>query len=132
MGARTWLGPPRGLRVAEPPPYTAGLRLGGDPASPSQMTSSGTEALPGGQGPVQLGEGCPVGAGEGDGEPQKGGGFCSLGVSARVTRPCFAEKMAFVGFKGSFRPTWVTLDTEDHTAKIFQVVPIPVVRKQQL
>ncbi|XP_027625045.1 cell migration-inducing and hyaluronan-binding protein [Tupaia chinensis] len=42
------------------------------------------------------------------------------------------EKMVFVGFKGSFRPTWVTLDTEDHKAKIFQVVPIPVVRKRQL
>ena len=45
---------------------------------------------------------------------------------------CFAEKMVFVGFKGSFRPTWVTLDTEDHHAKIFQVVPIPVVRKKKL
>ncbi|XP_045142328.1 cell migration-inducing and hyaluronan-binding protein isoform X3 [Echinops telfairi] len=42
------------------------------------------------------------------------------------------EKMAFVGFKGSFRPTWVTLDTEDHKAKIFQVVPIPVVKKKKL
>ncbi|XP_077630421.1 cell migration-inducing and hyaluronan-binding protein [Crocuta crocuta] len=42
------------------------------------------------------------------------------------------EKMAFVGFKGSFRPTWVTLDTEDQSAKIFQVVPIPVVRKKRL
>ncbi|XP_070350304.1 cell migration-inducing and hyaluronan-binding protein isoform X4 [Equus asinus] len=42
------------------------------------------------------------------------------------------EKMAFIGFKGSFRPTWVTLDTEDHKAKIFQVVPIPVVRKKKL
>ncbi|XP_027427033.1 cell migration-inducing and hyaluronan-binding protein isoform X3 [Zalophus californianus] len=42
------------------------------------------------------------------------------------------EKMAFVGFKGSFRPTWVTLDTDDYKAKIFQVVPIPVVRKKQL
>ncbi|XP_075860811.1 cell migration-inducing and hyaluronan-binding protein [Microcebus murinus] len=42
------------------------------------------------------------------------------------------EKMAFVGFKGSFRPIWVTLDTGDHKAKIFQVVPIPVVRKKRL
>ncbi|XP_037367292.1 cell migration-inducing and hyaluronan-binding protein [Talpa occidentalis] len=42
------------------------------------------------------------------------------------------EKMAFVGFKGSFRPTWVTLDTNDQKAKIFQVVPIPVLRKQRL
>lgn len=46
--------------------------------------------------------------------------------------PCFSEKMVFVGFKGSFRPTWVALDTEDHKAKIFQVVPIPVVRKRRL
>ena len=45
---------------------------------------------------------------------------------------CFAEKMVFVGFKGNFRPTWVTLDTEDHHAKIFQLVPIPVVRKKNL
>ncbi|XP_032030901.1 cell migration-inducing and hyaluronan-binding protein isoform X4 [Hylobates moloch] len=42
------------------------------------------------------------------------------------------EQMAFVGFKGSFRPIWVTLDTEDHKAKIFQVVPIPVVKKKLL
>ncbi|XP_069867599.1 cell migration-inducing and hyaluronan-binding protein isoform X3 [Dipodomys merriami] len=42
------------------------------------------------------------------------------------------EKMALVGFKGSFRPTWVTLETEDHKAKIFQVVPIPVLRKKRL
>lgn len=44
----------------------------------------------------------------------------------------FTEKMVFVGFKGSFRPTWVTLETEEHKAKIFQVVPIPVVRKKKL
>ncbi|XP_063508505.1 cell migration-inducing and hyaluronan-binding protein isoform X1 [Pongo pygmaeus] len=42
------------------------------------------------------------------------------------------EQMAFVGFKGSFQPIWVTLDTEDHKAKIFQVVPIPVVKKKKL
>ncbi|XP_003475512.1 cell migration-inducing and hyaluronan-binding protein [Cavia porcellus] len=42
------------------------------------------------------------------------------------------EKLAFIGYKGSFRPTWVTLQTEEHKAKIFQVVPIPVVRKRQL
>lgn len=56
----------------------------------------------------------------------------SLGASVHGTHPYFPEKMAFVGFKGSFRPTWVTLDTDDHKAKIFQVVPIPVVRKKQL
>ncbi|XP_036087754.1 cell migration-inducing and hyaluronan-binding protein isoform X1 [Rousettus aegyptiacus] len=42
------------------------------------------------------------------------------------------ENMAFVGFKGGFRPTWVNLNTDDHKAKIFQVVPIPVVRKRKL
>uniref|UniRef100_A0A8C0WJR7 G8 domain-containing protein n=1 Tax=Castor canadensis TaxID=51338 RepID=A0A8C0WJR7_CASCN len=42
------------------------------------------------------------------------------------------EKLTFVGFKGSFRPTWVTLETDDLKAKIFQVVPIPVVRKKKL
>lgn len=46
--------------------------------------------------------------------------------------PHFIEKMTFVGFKGSFRPIWVTLETEEHKAKIFQVVPIPVVRKKKL
>lgn len=56
----------------------------------------------------------------------------SLGASVHGTHPRFAEKMAFVGFKGSFRPTWVTLDTDDDKAKIFQAVPIPVVQKQQL
>lgn len=56
----------------------------------------------------------------------------SLGTSVHETHHCFPERMAFVGFKGSFRPTWVTLDTEDYKAKIFQVVPIPVVRKKQL
>lgn len=49
-----------------------------------------------------------------------------------MTHHCFSEKMTFVGFKGSFRPTWVTLVTEDHKAKIFQVVPIPVLRKKPL
>ena len=49
-----------------------------------------------------------------------------------MTHLCFSERMVFVGFKGSFRPTWVTLNTEDHKAKIFQVVPIPVVRKRRL
>lgn len=49
-----------------------------------------------------------------------------------MTPYCFPEKLAFIGYKGSFRPTWVTLQTEEHKAKIFQVVPIPVVRKRQL
>lgn len=52
-------------------------------------------------------------------------------VLTRLLSP-LTEKMAFVGFKGSFRPTWVTLETDEHKAKIFQVVPIPVVRKKKL
>lgn len=44
----------------------------------------------------------------------------------------FPEKMVFVGFKGGFRPVWVSLHTEDLSAKIFQVVPIPVLRKKKL
>ncbi|XP_030174445.1 cell migration-inducing and hyaluronan-binding protein [Lynx canadensis] len=67
------------------------------------------------------------------------GRYTSRGLWTRVLEKLGAdkslrlkEKMAFVGFKGSFRPTWVTLDTEDHGAKIFQVVPIPVVRKKKL
>uniref|UniRef100_A0A8I3MRT3 hyaluronoglucosaminidase n=1 Tax=Canis lupus familiaris TaxID=9615 RepID=A0A8I3MRT3_CANLF len=67
------------------------------------------------------------------------GRYTSRGPWTRVLENLGAEKilrlketMAFVGFKGSFRPTWVTLDTEDYKAKIFQVVPIPVVRKKQL
>ncbi|XP_025774475.1 cell migration-inducing and hyaluronan-binding protein [Puma concolor] len=67
------------------------------------------------------------------------GRYTSKGLWTRVLEKLGAdkslrlkEKMAFVGFKGSFRPTWVTLDTEDHGAKIFQVVPIPVVRKKKL
>ncbi|XP_034640368.1 cell migration-inducing and hyaluronan-binding protein isoform X1 [Trachemys scripta elegans] len=42
------------------------------------------------------------------------------------------DKMAFVGFKGSFRPVWVKLITEEDAAKIYQVVPIPVVKKMKL
>lgn len=45
---------------------------------------------------------------------------------------CFAEKMAFVGFKGSFRPVWVRLVTSEDSAKIYQALPIPVVKKMKL
>lgn len=45
---------------------------------------------------------------------------------------CFAEKMAFVGFKGSFRPVWVKLVTNEESAKIYQALPIPVVKKMKL
>uniref|UniRef100_A0A452U0G9 hyaluronoglucosaminidase n=1 Tax=Ursus maritimus TaxID=29073 RepID=A0A452U0G9_URSMA len=67
------------------------------------------------------------------------GRYTSRGTWTRVLEDLGAdksiklkEKMAFVGFKGSFRPTWVTLDTDDYKAKIFQVVPIPVVQKKKL
>ncbi|XP_038623108.1 cell migration-inducing and hyaluronan-binding protein [Tachyglossus aculeatus] len=36
------------------------------------------------------------------------------------------EKMALVGFKGSFRPVWVRMLTAVDRAKTFQAVPIPV------
>ncbi|XP_008638292.1 PREDICTED: cell migration-inducing and hyaluronan-binding protein isoform X1 [Corvus brachyrhynchos] len=42
------------------------------------------------------------------------------------------EKMAFVGFKGSFRPVWVKLVTNEESAKIYQALPIPVVKKMKL
>uniref|UniRef100_A0A8B9TUG3 hyaluronoglucosaminidase n=1 Tax=Anas platyrhynchos TaxID=8839 RepID=A0A8B9TUG3_ANAPL len=42
------------------------------------------------------------------------------------------EKMAFVGFKGSFRPVWVKLVTNEDSAKIYQALPIPVVKKMKL
>ena len=73
------------------------------------------------------------GQGNGDGELWKVVAHSHALVKFLLMRHhCFSEKMAFVGFKGSFRPTWVTLDTEDHHAKIFQVVPVPVVRKKKL
>lgn len=73
--------------------------------------------------------------GPGEGVPGRGGAWrepLPHVLPAHVTRRSFSDKMVFVGFKGSFRPTWVTLATEDHQAKIFQVVPIPVVRKKRL
>ncbi|KAF2977706.1 hypothetical protein EK904_007674 [Melospiza melodia maxima] len=42
------------------------------------------------------------------------------------------EKMAFVGFKGGFRPVWVRLATSEDSAKIYQALPIPVVKKMKL
>ncbi|XP_030136868.3 cell migration-inducing and hyaluronan-binding protein isoform X3 [Taeniopygia guttata] len=42
------------------------------------------------------------------------------------------EKVAFVGFKGSFRPVWVKLVTNEDSAKIYQALPIPVVKKMKL
>ncbi|XP_020645703.3 cell migration-inducing and hyaluronan-binding protein [Pogona vitticeps] len=42
------------------------------------------------------------------------------------------DKLAFVGYKGSFRPTWVTLKTDDDAVRIFQALPVPVVKKMKL
>ncbi|KAJ8393076.1 hypothetical protein AAFF_G00067590 [Aldrovandia affinis] len=42
------------------------------------------------------------------------------------------DKLAFVGFKGGFRPEWVRLVTDEESAKIHEVLPLPVVRKMKL
>lgn len=42
------------------------------------------------------------------------------------------DKLAFVGFKGSFHPDWVHLEADADRAKIHQVLPVPVVHKMKL
>ncbi|XP_028258458.1 cell migration-inducing and hyaluronan-binding protein [Parambassis ranga] len=42
------------------------------------------------------------------------------------------DKLAFVGFKGSFHPDWVHLEVDSDRAKIHQVLPVPVVHKMKL
>ncbi|XP_018619429.2 cell migration-inducing and hyaluronan-binding protein isoform X2 [Scleropages formosus] len=42
------------------------------------------------------------------------------------------EKLAFVGFKGSFQPDWIKLVTDEEGAKIHQVLPIPMTKKMKL
>ncbi|KAM3877484.1 cell migration-inducing and hyaluronan-binding protein [Diretmus argenteus] len=42
------------------------------------------------------------------------------------------DKLAFVGFKGSFQPDWVRMEVDDDKAKIHQVLPIPVIHKLKL
>lgn len=44
----------------------------------------------------------------------------------------FADKLAFVGFKGSFHPDWVHLEVDSDRAKVHQVLPVPVVHKMKL
>lgn len=44
----------------------------------------------------------------------------------------FADKLAFVGFKGSFLPDWVHLEVGSDRAKIHQVLPVPVVHMMKL
>ena len=43
-----------------------------------------------------------------------------------------ADKLAFVGFKGSFHPDWVHLEVDTDRAKIHQVLPVPVVHMMKL
>uniref|UniRef100_A0A672GM55 hyaluronoglucosaminidase n=1 Tax=Salarias fasciatus TaxID=181472 RepID=A0A672GM55_SALFA len=42
------------------------------------------------------------------------------------------DKLAFVGFKGSFVPDWVHLEVSSDRAKVHQVLPVPVVHKMKL
>ncbi|KAF4083044.1 hypothetical protein AMELA_G00135530 [Ameiurus melas] len=42
------------------------------------------------------------------------------------------DKLAFVGFKGSFRPDWVRMAVDKEHAKIHQVLPLPIVRAVKL
>ena len=43
-----------------------------------------------------------------------------------------ADKLAFVGFKGTFHPDWVHLVVDNYRAKIHPVLPVPVVHKMKL
>ncbi|XP_062998620.1 cell migration-inducing and hyaluronan-binding protein [Elgaria multicarinata webbii] len=67
------------------------------------------------------------------------GRFISKGPWTKVLEKLGAEtgfklkdKMAFVGYKGSFRPYWVKLSTDDDAVRIFQGLPVPVVKKRKL
>lgn len=42
------------------------------------------------------------------------------------------DKLAFVGFKGSFRPDWVRMSVDEERAKLHQVLPIPVIKMMKL
>lgn len=44
----------------------------------------------------------------------------------------FPDKLAFVGFKGSFRPDWVRMSIDEERAKLHQVLPIPVIKMMKL
>lgn len=45
---------------------------------------------------------------------------------------CLPDKLAFVGFKGSFRPHWVRMTVDDERVKLHQVLPIPIVKTVKL
>lgn len=42
------------------------------------------------------------------------------------------EKFTFIGFKGSFVPHWVHLETDSERAKLHQVLPVPVFHMKRL
>uniref|UniRef100_A0A7N8XAR1 hyaluronoglucosaminidase n=1 Tax=Mastacembelus armatus TaxID=205130 RepID=A0A7N8XAR1_9TELE len=42
------------------------------------------------------------------------------------------DKLAFVGFKGSFQPDWIHMEVDTDHAKIHEVLPIPVLQKMKL
>lgn len=42
------------------------------------------------------------------------------------------DKLAFVGFKGSFRPDWVRLAVDKEHAKLHQVLPVPIIQAMKL
>uniref|UniRef100_A0A9J7Z378 hyaluronoglucosaminidase n=1 Tax=Cyprinus carpio carpio TaxID=630221 RepID=A0A9J7Z378_CYPCA len=42
------------------------------------------------------------------------------------------DKLAFVGFKGSFRPDWLRMSVDEERAKLHQVLPIPVIKMMKL
>lgn len=42
------------------------------------------------------------------------------------------DKLAFVGFKGSFHPDWIHLEVDSDRAKVHQVLPIPIIPKMKL
>uniref|UniRef100_A0A672K8Q9 Cell migration inducing hyaluronidase 1 n=1 Tax=Sinocyclocheilus grahami TaxID=75366 RepID=A0A672K8Q9_SINGR len=44
----------------------------------------------------------------------------------------FPDKLAFVGFKGSFWPDWVRMSVDEERAKLHQVLPIPVIKMMKL
>ncbi|XP_059808562.1 cell migration-inducing and hyaluronan-binding protein [Hypanus sabinus] len=42
------------------------------------------------------------------------------------------DKLVFVGYKGSFKPAWVNLVVGEDTAKLHEVLPIPITKKLKL
>lgn len=53
----------------------------------------------------------------------------TLGAKASIK---LQEKFTFIGFKGSFVPLWVHLETHSERAKLHQVLPVPVFHMKKL